>query len=562
MKKSLILLSLVLGMWSTLSAQTGKNPDPDRAKYFIKGNLSITADGNRKLVYRLENPMHSKGINFEEMPAITGEVTDREDVQFEFRNAFTDYAGGFENNRLQFWRYDEELAEWQPDIETRQGTASFEQTKVLSLLLLIDCSTSLGADFDLVKENAKYFINLLTQASGKGNLKVGIIGFSTVKDTRIFDITSLSESTNVRMQTFIDGLELSNGTALYYSMDKAMGMLQQYMDVNHIRKEDYADSYIVTFTDGVDQTSQHTEKNLFTADDYYEYLKTQLSSVQILDRPVNTYIVGVKGRDIVTEKMAAKFDRVLSGISPEYKTIAQVSQLREEFQRIVSELTRQWSTLKCYVPKGFKGMVGWTFANATEESVSEKEVKTETSAVQKRPSMFSFPQDARIAAAAGLGMEFFAKTFSATVFSLDFNITVPLKQEPGYAVGAYIQPVFGKIPGLCLGAMMSGPLNSQTSFLAGAGLDFGFNITGQHADETCMLDDGTELSPNANSTLKGGTGFNVRGGLAWNKYYTFADLTLGSYRYQNEYQAPDNQIYTIERHPVKFRFGIHVGYVF
>ena len=97
MKKSLILLSLVLGMWSTLSAQTGKNPDPDRAKYFIKGNLSITADGNRKLVYRLENPMHSKGINFEEMPAITGEVTDREDVQFEFRNAFTDYAGGFEN---------------------------------------------------------------------------------------------------------------------------------------------------------------------------------------------------------------------------------------------------------------------------------------------------------------------------------------------------------------------------------------------------------------------------------------------------------------------------------
>ena len=562
MKKTLVMLWMVLGVWGTLSAQSGKSPDPDRAKYFIRGNLSIAADGNRQPVYRLENPTHSKGISFEEVSSITGTVTDREDVQFEFRNASTDYAGGFENNRLQFWRYDEELSEWQPDIETRQGTAAFEQTRVLSLLLLIDCSTSLGADFDLVKENAKYFINLLTQASGKGNVKVGIIGFSTVKDTRVFEITSLSESTNTRMQAFIDGLELSNGTALYYSMDKALGMLQQYMSTNRIRKEDYADSYIVTFTDGVDQTSQLTEKNLFTADDYYEYLKTQLASVQILDRPVNTYIVGVKGRDIVSEKMAAKFDRVLSGISPEYKTIAQVSQLREEFQRIVSELTRQWTTLKCYVPKGFRGKVGWTFANASEVSGPEKETKAEVPAVQKRPSAFSIPQNARIGVGAGLGMETFARTLSAAVLSLDFNITVPLKQEPGYAVGAYVLPVFGKIPGLCLGAMMYGPLNARTSYLAGAGLDFGCNIGGRHPEETYALSDGTELPPSADSKLKGGTGFNVRGGLSWNKYYAFADLTLGSYYYRNEYVGPGNQEYTIERHPVKFRFGLHVGYLF
>lgn len=559
MKKNLLVLWIVLGLFGTLSAQSRKNPDPDRAKYFIKGNLSIATDASHKLVYRLDNPTHSKGISFDGVSSIMGSVTDQEDVQFEFRNASTDYAGGFDNNRLQFWRYDEELSEWQPDIETRQGTASFEQTKVLSLLLLIDCSTSLGADFDLVKDNAKYFIKLLTQASGKGNVKVGIIGFSTVKDTRIFDITSLSENTSARMQTFIDGLELSNGTALYYSMDKAMGMLQQYMDVNHIKKEDYANSYIVTFTDGVDQTSQNTDKNLFTADDYYTYLQTQLSSVQILGSPVSTYIVGVKGRDIVTEKMAAKFDRVLSGISPEYKTIAQVSQLREEFQRIVSDLTRQWTTLKCYVPKGFKGMVGWTFANAEEEAVPEK---VEAPAVQKRPSMFSLPQNARVAAAAGIGMEAFAKTVSSAVFSIDFNITVPLKQEPGYAVGAYVMPIFGKIPGLCLGAMMFGPIDKQTSFLAGAGLDFGFNITGQKSEEMYTLDNGTKLPPSSGSTLKGGTGLNVRGGLSRNKYYAFADLTLGSYRYRNEYLLSNDQIHSIARHPVKFRFGIHIGYVF
>lgn len=571
--KRIILLSAILLGTLCVSAQSDKKSDPDRAKYFIKGNLSLSVQGNKGVVYRLENPTHSEGITFEETSVIEGKVTDQEDVQFEFRNASTDYSGGFENNRLQFWRYDEELQEWQPDVETRQGTASFEQTKVISLLLLIDCSTSLGSDFDLVKENAKYFINLLRGASGKGNVKVGIIGFSTVKDTRIFDITELNESSSSRMQSFIDGLELSNGTALYYSMDKALDMLQDYVVRNRIGRDNYADSYIVTFTDGVDQTSQNTEKQLLTADEYYDYIRQQLNVTQILDRPIGTYVVGVKGRDIVTDKMAAKFDRVLSGISPEYKTIDQVSQLREEFQRIVSDLTRQWTTLKCYVPMGFKGKVGWTFSNGeTVRKDVKKEVKQEavsvTQKVKQKAESVGLPQDAFMGLSLGFGWESYGKVLTSWGIPVDFSVAVPLKKTPDYYLGGYVMPMFSAITELCFGPLLIMPIAAKPKLMIGAGLDLGLNILGKHADEDTFVwyDAKTGVSktlePGPGSKLKGGLGLNLRGGLVWRKCYTFADLSLGTYKYHNQYQDDYGEGHYRDAHPVKFVCGLHVGYVF
>ena len=66
------------------------------------------------------------------------------------------------------------------------------------------------------------------------------------------------------MKEFINNFEKDEdkrkGTALYYSLDKSIEMLEN--DSKLIKEEDYSGSYIITFTDGLDQQSQNIDKDI------------------------------------------------------------------------------------------------------------------------------------------------------------------------------------------------------------------------------------------------------------------------------------------------------------
>lgn len=349
---------------NTMMAQSNRT-NPDIAKYYIKGNLSIEKGADGNTVYKLSQ-IENSGIYFENPRATRiGEETTLEDVLFQFSRASTDYPGGI-NTPLDFWRYDNSINEWQPDGETRQGTAGVETKKSMVVMLVLDCSSSLGTDFNLVQSAANNFIRSLYESSqGSGNIKLGIVGFSKINETRIFNIRPLTSDSYYEMTNFINRLSTQNGTALYYAMDKSIGeIMDNYCNNSIPSSEPLSAAIMVTFTDGLDQTSKNPDKNILTADNYYDEILakygTKMQKKTFNGIPLQHEIRGVKGNDIITEAQLGKFQRIGESLG-NFKQLNYYSELGKEFENIAKNLINQWRILNLYVPNSFSGRVAWTY---------------------------------------------------------------------------------------------------------------------------------------------------------------------------------------------------------
>lgn len=364
MKHKLLLTFIGLAVSFTLMAQSNRT-NPDVAKYFIKGNLSIEKGADGSAVYKLSQ-IDNSGIYFDNpYTTRTGEETSKEDVLFQFSHARTDYPGGI-NTPLDFWRYDNSINEWQPDGETRQGTAGVEQKKSMVVMLVLDCSSSLGTDFNMVQGAANNFIRSLYEASqGSGNIKLGIVGFSKINETRIFNIRPLTSDSYYDMTNFINRLSTQNGTALYYAMDKSVGeLMEAYCTTSIPATEPLSAAIMVTFTDGLDQTSRNPDKNILTADNYYDEILakygTKMQNKSFNGIRLQHEIRGVKGNDIISDGQLSKFQRIGESLG-NFKLLGNYSELGREFENIAANLIDQWRILNLYVPNSFSGRVAWTY---------------------------------------------------------------------------------------------------------------------------------------------------------------------------------------------------------
>ena len=389
--KTLKLFSLLACMIlcsMTANAQTKVLQTPDEAEYFIKGDLSIQKGANGEPEYTLTN-VSTKGIDIKMQDTFEGEVTGNEDVVFSFEDASTDYPGGFKNNVLQYWRFDDYEKIWQPESEVRQGSLENTTNKYMNIMLVVDCSSSLGSDFNIVRNNTLYFVEQLYNASPYGNIRLGIIAFSSIKETKVLDIRALNNSTKRDIDSFIRSLSTHNGTALYYSMDKALEMLEDDSE-QYIKSNEYLGSYLITFTDGIDQQSQNFDKDIFVAEDYYNYirpiLKDNNTRKKIYGRNIETRILSVKGNDITSAKLEEKFDNDLKAICDNYTKMRNINELQNEFANISKLLIDKSMQLQCYVPMGFRGRVGWTFSSIKKEPVVE--YKPEPIKVKKQKKVF------------------------------------------------------------------------------------------------------------------------------------------------------------------------------
>lgn len=360
---------------STMMAQSNRT-NPDIAKYYIKGNLSIEKGTDGNTVYKLSQ-IENSGIFFEN-PRDTriGEETSLEDVLFQFSRASTDYPGGI-NTPLDFWRYDNSINEWQPDGETRQGTAGVETKKSMVVMLVLDCSSSLGKDADLVQSAAINFIRILYEASkGAGNIKLGIVGFSKINETRVFNIRPLTSDSYYDMTNFINRLSTQNGTALFFAMDKSISeIMDNYCNNSIPASEPLAAAIMVTFTDGLDQTSKNPDMNILTADNYYDEILAKygikMQKKTFNGIPLQHEIRGVKGNDIITEAQLGKFQRIGESLG-NFKLLNNYSDLGREFEGIAINLIDQWRILNLYVPNSFSGRVAWTYPGEHVKHTSRK----------------------------------------------------------------------------------------------------------------------------------------------------------------------------------------------
>jgi len=373
MKHKLLLTFIGLSITFGVMAQSNRT-NPDVSKYYIKGNLSIEKGTNGKTVYKLSQ-IDNSGIYFDNPYEIrTGEETSLEDVLFQFSRASTDYPGGI-NTPLDFWRYDNTINEWQPDVETRQGTAGVETKKSMVVMLVLDCSSSLGTDFNLVQGAANNFIRSLYEASsGSGNIKLGIVGFSKINETRIFNIRPLTSDSYYEMTSFINRLSTQNGTALYYAIDKSIAeLMDDYCRASIPSTEPLSAAIMITFTDGLDQTSRNPDKNILTADNYYDEILakygTKMQNKSFNGIHLRHEIRGVKGNDIISEAQLGKFRRIGESLG-NFKLLDNYSGLGREFEDIAKNLIDQWRILNLYVPNSFSGRVAWTYPGERVKFIS------------------------------------------------------------------------------------------------------------------------------------------------------------------------------------------------
>lgn len=274
--------------------------------------------------------------------------------------------------------------EWQIDVESGSGRSEYENATYMNFMLVLDCSGSMGSGLIDLKNNAKYFLKrMLDVSGGKGNVRVGVIGFSTVEYSKshTVDPKPLTQSNYEYLCRFIDELKSEGGTALYYSVNTAADRLQQDYEKN-LRGKRFAGAAIVAFTDGHDNTSTDENKGYSNSKDYYNYTKVHFPAQTVNSMDIQSWCVGKRGNDITSDNIWNATVNQMKSVFDEYIHINNMDELHGTFDNIATSLIERNTVLNLRVAKGISGRVGWTFPE--EKAV----VKVSEPAAPKAKSKF------------------------------------------------------------------------------------------------------------------------------------------------------------------------------
>lgn len=338
-----------------------RHNNPFSYPYYISGVTEIDAnDGD----INLKN-VKSKGFEY---ARFRRGVIRNEKAGFVFDSIRTNPPISITNKRLQYWRQDKS-GEWITDAEGGNGTFNDNLEKDITIVMALDCSTSLGSDFQRVKNGAISFLETIFAKSNDGHIKLGIIGFSSIAETerQTFEIKPLTGVAYNQARNFINSLETDSNTALYYAINKATDMLKDYVSVNIVNPKEYGGTYMLAFTDGIDNASQFRNEKIFRSEDAYEYAKNKLENTRILESHIEPYFIGVEGVDLKTENQRSEFRRILEGLRPVgrggFIYLNNMSGLESAFRNIAENLVQQWQNLICYTSLAHEGGVCWTLGD-------------------------------------------------------------------------------------------------------------------------------------------------------------------------------------------------------
>jgi Ca-activated chloride channel homolog len=164
------------------------------------------------------------------------------------------------------YEYKEDLKDWKKDVEFKM---TYGFVRDLSVVLVLDASASLGADFTNVKSYAKAFVDQTFLQTP--NAKLGIVSFSTNVYQSPKFYTNKDEA-----KRYIDAMKQEDFTTLYDAMNAGLTML------NNQPSEAKA---MVTFTDGTDNNSKTA-----TAASLSNTLKAEAKT------KIASYMIGLTGK--------------------------------------------------------------------------------------------------------------------------------------------------------------------------------------------------------------------------------------------------------------------------
>lgn len=356
----------VLAQAANAQYDKSKLKNPDEATWAITGEMSSSIHGN-DASYELQNPQgsHDKGgyIRFKREAQYIGRTVGGEQVVFSLQNAETDRPNKFRGEMI-FWSWNDLAGEWQVDVESGSGRSEYESSANVNFMLVLDCSGSMGDGIRDVKSSAKFFLKrMLDVSEGKGNVRVGLIGFSTVEYSRTHtvDPLPLTQANYDYLCNYIDRFNSDGGTALWYSMNAAAEKLQNDYSEN-IKGKKFAGSAVVAFTDGHDNTSTDKAKGYSSSKDYYnKYFSVTYPHQNVNGMKIMTWIVGKRGDDITSDNIWGATVSQFRAMADEYIPISNMSELHDKFGYIAENLIERNTVLNLRVAEGISGRVGWTF---------------------------------------------------------------------------------------------------------------------------------------------------------------------------------------------------------
>lgn len=383
MKKHLLLtLSLIFGVILSVSAQD----------YWIEGFYERHGEGS----YSLKN-VHTQGIYLDGRTSLSETIFGKKEniicdnigatmVQFSFEKATTDCSTKWKNGfDFQYW--DDDNNKWKTDVEACKGQSTSYSTKDMVIMLILDYSYSMKDNIPRLQSSAINFINSVSAVS-HGNVHIGIIAFSGMELARnqVFPITPISNSNKDAFVRFIRNSDKGKETALYYSMDKALGMMEDYVNLKNFDRDNYNGTCMITFTDGLDNASINDNISVSMhrgrKNEYLAYISRQLQGANrkyILGYPVESFAIGFTGSEDFTSEDLAFFREVLQQTTPDenhFKLATRFDEVEEYFKYITRQLTERWETITMYVGESQYGRVRWVLNCGEEKPEEPRQTRT------------------------------------------------------------------------------------------------------------------------------------------------------------------------------------------
>ena len=499
MRKNILITFLTCLFVGSISVFAQTEPsDPLSCPYYIYGVQEVT--GRNSSVLR---DVQYKGFrtNIPDGGTVLGIRTESEKLMYEFSRIKTTPYIDITGKTLRYWRKLEN-GEWVTDKESGNGTVSHRSNQDACFLLIVDCSSSLGDSFNQVKQAAKDFISDLYEVSSAGNIHVGIICFSTMDDTKIFPIQPITQSSISNMRSFIESQRNNKkATSMYCAIDRGINDLYDYVEGSNLKKIEGA--HIITFTDGLDNTSQLEEKQLYTLNKVRPYVKDRLINTELKGKRLDSWVVGVQGSDVPETQLRMRKSQLskLASSPDQFFFLTDASELNTTFKKIANGLTKRWQSWVCTSALNHDGPVCWTLGEAP--------VKPPVTLPRY------VPKTKEMLLGVHYGIGFFISTFYESYYD-GYNyyegeiVSTALKTGVGidaaypitsnFGVGGYFSIGY---PYVSFGALttIGDYVDNRTAFVGGLGLDVDFY---------------------------GGTNFDLRGGVIFdNGLYMMLGTSLG-----------------------------------
>ncbi len=430
MKKSLFFLTAIMLLIPLMTF--GQD-------YWIEGFYERHGAGN----YTLKD-VHTQGIYLDGQTSLQNALpgskehiicdgVDATMVQFRFEKATTDCPSKWTNGfYFQYW--DEDNYKWKTDVEACKGESTGYSKKHMVMMLVLDYSFSMKDNISRLQSSAINFINTISNVSN-GNVHIGIIAFSgmDLAENQYFPITPIDNNNKSRFINFIRNSSKGKETALYFAMDKALKMMENYVAENDFPEDNFNGTCMITFTDGLDNASINDDISVSMhrgrKNEYLAYISSQLkgsSRKYIKGLPVENFEIGFTGSEDFTQEDRDFFRDVLMQTTPDEKHLklaTRFEEVEEYFRYIARQLTERWETINMYVGESQYGKVRWVLN--CSDPVDIPEPKPEPKG--KRSPWFG------VSVEAGILEHFFA----------GLNLDMAFSISNSFALGARIGAFYG-----------------------------------------------------------------------------------------------------------------------